>query len=186
MQRLVILLAGLLFSCSGGPAFFLSTSFEAPQTWSLVDEAGRVVEVSLVPSGSGVTFQAGVIREGWVAVADGYAHADTVELLHGGTVRSYVFAPFLVYPLPPLPGFRRESARSGRVIWGQDTLHTEEHQILEIQEGPVLHLSRVLWLAGQTVVEEDRRLEFEGQDLRAFSLVRVIQGDTLSLHYTQP
>lgn len=182
----IAVLVSLVLSCSGGPADFLLTSFEAPRTWSLVDEEGRPVEVSLIPGDGGVEFRAGVIREVWGEGAGGYSHADTVELLWDGQVRTWVFDAFLVYPLPPLPGIRRESSRSLSMVWGQDTLQAEAFQSLEVREGPVLHLVRTLKLQGTQVVREERTFQFERGDLVSFTLLRTVQGDTLHLRYVQP
>jgi len=182
----LLLLSFLSFSCRGGPAFFLRTSFAAPKAWSLVDEADRPVEVALEPADGHILFQAGVIRENWAEDAAGYTHADTVGILYGGRIHLWVFKPFLVYPLPPLPGIQRESRQTERVIWDRDTLTVEENQILTVREGPEIVLIRNLSLDGTGVFHEERRMVFANGDLTEFHLFRVIQGDTLHLMYRKP
>ncbi len=187
-QRIILLpllfLGGL--ACQKGPGAFLQTSYAAPKAWSLVDEAGRPVTVALEPDQGRIRFQAGVIREGWAEGAGGYTHADTLFLLYGGKIRTRVLTPFLVYPLPPLPGIHRESHRAETVVWGEDTLTVEENQILTVQEGPEIVLTRRLSLNGTPVFSEERRMQFDAGDLTAFVLFQVLQGDTLQLDYRKP
>ncbi len=151
-----------------------------------MDPAGRPVTVRLEIEGERVRFQAGVVREAWSEGAGGYTHADTLSLLYAGRIHSWVFVPFIVYPLPPLPGIHRENHRVVPVVWGQDTLTVGEDQVLMVQEGPEIVLTRNLSLNGTEVFRERRRFRFDGGDLVAFEWFRVLQGDTLHLDYRRP
>lgn len=173
-----------LIGCGQQVGPYLDRSFIPPQSWVLYDGEGRAVTVHIEPTPEGIQFQAGPVEIWWQEGGGGYTEQDTVEILDGDQIRSWFFPPFLVYPLPPLPGLHYRETFEHQETWGLRTVDLQAIQDLRVEEGPKVVLVRSLKVDGEILAEEQRILQFYQADLKRFYLFRQVQRDTLILNYT--